>query len=151
MALHRANPVASARTVFTRAQVIGLTLTVITVLVCLILWPSITMGALIAAVSVVFLGSTLFKFRVATRGADHDITSFVSAPEPPEIPDEDLPMYTVLVPVYREENIVAQLVRNLGGIDYPQDKLEVFILVEAEDDATRNAVLESNPRPTSTS
>ena len=46
-----------------------------------------------------------------------------------ELDDRNLPRYTVLVPVFREANIVGQLIKNLGGIDYPTEKLEVLILI----------------------
>src|SRR5690349_24270494 len=35
------------------------------------------------------------------------------------------PVYTVLVPVFREARVVGRLVANLGRLDYPADKLEV--------------------------
>jgi cellulose synthase/poly-beta-1,6-N-acetylglucosamine synthase-like glycosyltransferase len=53
----------------------------------------------------------------------------------------------VLVPVFKEANIVPQLVGNLGKIDYPADKLEVLVLIEEEDHLTRDAYLGSNPPP----
>jgi cellulose synthase/poly-beta-1,6-N-acetylglucosamine synthase-like glycosyltransferase len=47
--------------------------------------------------------------------------------------------------VFREARIVGRLVENLGRLDYPADKLEVIILVEEEDDETRNAIAVSEP------
>lgn len=144
-ALHRMNPLASAWTVFTRSQAVLLILLVAVVLIGAIIWPGTTLALLIAAAGIVFLICTAFKFFVAVRGAGHDVVEYVGKSEVQNLEDDDLPVYTVLVPVYREENIVAQLVDNLGGIDYPKDKLDVLILIEAEDDATREAVLKANP------
>lgn len=143
--LHRANPLASAWTVFTKSQAFFLIAVTAAFLVSAVLWPRMTLSTLIAAAGVVFLICTAFKFAVAIRGATHDVVEYVERREIARINEEDLPVYTVLVPVYREENIVAQLVGNLGGIDYPQDKLEVLILIEEEDDATRQAVVKANP------
>lgn len=50
--------------------------------------------------------------------------------------DDDLPSYTVLVPAYREANVVGKLVANLGAIDYPPSKLDVMLLLEADDQET---------------
>ncbi|GEP34895.1 glycosyl transferase [Nocardioides szechwanensis] len=50
--------------------------------------------------------------------------------------DSDLPAYTVLVPAYKEANVVAKLVTNLGAIDYPSSKLDVMLLLEADDQET---------------
>ncbi len=45
-----------------------------------------------------------------------------------------LPMYTILVPLYKEAEILPNLVESLSSLDYPKEKLEVLLLLE-EDDA----------------
>ncbi|MFH6782181.1 MULTISPECIES: hypothetical protein [Methylobacterium] len=40
-------------------------------------------------------------------------------PVPPAIPDAELPVYTVLVALYRETRVVPRLVRALARLDYP--------------------------------
>ena len=60
----------------------------------------------------------------------------VSRPAPlrlEAVPSILLPTYTILVPLYREEAIVADLVRHLAGIDYPASKLQILLLLEADD------------------
>lgn len=54
--------------------------------------------------------------------------------------DEALPVYTILVPLYHESNIAGKIVSSLKGIDYPQEKLDVKLLLEADDTATQSAV-----------
>jgi cellulose synthase/poly-beta-1,6-N-acetylglucosamine synthase-like glycosyltransferase len=49
------------------------------------------------------------------------------------VPTELLPYYTVLVPLYREADVIADLVRRLTALDYPASKLQVLILLEADD------------------
>ena len=51
-------------------------------------------------------------------------------------PDADLPVYTILVPAFREAGIVEKLVQNLGALDYPKSKLEVLLLLEEHDAET---------------
>ena len=51
-------------------------------------------------------------------------------------PIEDWPFYTVLVPLFREANMVPQLMAALSELDYPKDKLEIFMICEAVDPAT---------------
>jgi hypothetical protein len=58
---------------------------------------------------------------------------------------QELRRYTVLVPAYREEAVIGDLVRHLALLDYPADRLEVLVLVERHDPATRAAVLAANP------
>ena len=39
------------------------------------------------------------------------------------IPDAELPVYTLLVPLYREANMLSPLTRALSRLDYPAAKL----------------------------
>ncbi len=57
-----------------------------------------------------------------------------------------LPSYTVLVPLYREARVAAQIVATLSDLDYPRDRLQVLFLVEA-DDAGTPAALAAAPLP----
>ncbi|CAN5389756.1 glycosyltransferase [soil metagenome] len=145
--LFRQNPELSARIVFSRGQKIGFGVFGVVLLVLLVLFPAAVVIGIITAIGLVFLAGTVFKFFVAMLGAKFDVVERVTDAEVAALRDIDLPKYTVLVPVFRESNIVAQLVKNLGGIDYPVDKLEVLVLIEQEDTLTRDAFLAANPPP----
>lgn len=58
---------------------------------------------------------------------------------PPALPDEALPAYTVIVPLYREAAVAAELVANLARLDYPRDRLQVLIVLEVDDHETQAA------------
>ena len=59
----------------------------------------------------------------------------------------ELPTYTLLIPIYREKPMtVRALFQALSGIDYPKHKLDGLLLMEVDDDETRDAV-ESADRP----
>jgi cellulose synthase/poly-beta-1,6-N-acetylglucosamine synthase-like glycosyltransferase len=64
------------------------------------------------------------------------------APPPPTV----LPTYAVLVALHDEAAVAAQLVSALAQIDYPADRLEGFLLLEAHDQATL-AAIEATDRP----
>jgi cellulose synthase/poly-beta-1,6-N-acetylglucosamine synthase-like glycosyltransferase len=57
-------------------------------------------------------------------------------PHPRPLSDHELPVYTVLVPLYNEVKIVSQLVTALLAIDYPASKLDIKILLEETDIST---------------
>ncbi|MBW4077753.1 MAG: glycosyltransferase [Acidobacteria bacterium] len=44
-----------------------------------------------------------------------------------------LPRYTVLIPCYREANIIPQILKNMEQLDYPRSKLQVLLLLEEDD------------------
>ncbi|PVM94106.1 glycosyltransferase [Caulobacter endophyticus] len=54
----------------------------------------------------------------------------------PLLPDAALPAYTVLAPLYKEASVAAELVTNLGRLDYPRERLQVLVALEADDAET---------------
>jgi cellulose synthase/poly-beta-1,6-N-acetylglucosamine synthase-like glycosyltransferase len=50
------------------------------------------------------------------------------------------PIYTILCPVYREANVVADLIGALDRLDYPKAALQILVLVEADDAETKAAL-----------
>ena len=52
------------------------------------------------------------------------------------ISDKDLPPYTVLVPLYKEGEVLKEFVEHFGKMDYPKDKLDVRLLLEEDDEET---------------
>jgi cellulose synthase/poly-beta-1,6-N-acetylglucosamine synthase-like glycosyltransferase len=55
--------------------------------------------------------------------------------------DHELPSYTILVPLYREQKIIPQLIERLKRINYPKAKLDIKILVEIDDIETRMSIM----------
>ncbi|WP_406856376.1 glycosyltransferase family 2 protein [Alsobacter sp. KACC 23698] len=76
----------------------------------------------------------LFAFVVALRLAAC-LESRAEA-DPPLLPDAQLPVYTILAPLLREGGVLPQLVRALDALDYPKRKLDIKLLVEADDEET---------------
>ncbi len=59
------------------------------------------------------------------------------APPAVKVADDELPVYSVLVPVLRETKVADQLVQALRALDYPPGKLDIKLILEAEDQAAR--------------
>jgi len=60
----------------------------------------------------------------------------ISPAEMLAIPDSGLPVYTILVPLYKEANIADKIVSRIEMLDYPKEKLDVKLLLEEDDEAT---------------
>ena len=60
--------------------------------------------------------------------------------EASDLPDDALPSYSILVAVYRETAVIEQLVRGLGELDYPADKLQILFVAEEHDAETQEAI-----------
>ncbi len=143
--LWKQNPTLSARIVFSRSQAVGIIAFLVVLVGVGVFFPIPVLIGIIAAISLIFLTGTVFKFAVAMIGAKYDVVERITQKEIDELTDDELPVYTVLVPVFREANIVGQLVKNLGGIDYPKHKLEILVLIEEEDSETLNAFNSADP------
>jgi len=57
-----------------------------------------------------------------------------------ELSDHDLPVYTILVPLYKEEAVVRKIINAVNSLDYPQQKLDVKVLLEPDDADTIQAL-----------
>ena len=55
-------------------------------------------------------------------------------------PTTDWPVYSVLVPLYDEAQIIPILIHALKRLDYPLERLEILIICEADDHSTIDAL-----------
>jgi len=69
--------------------------------------------------------------------------SFAGHERPPplkRLPDDCLPVYTVMAALYREGRSVSHLLDALAALDYPREKLDIKLLLEADDRETQTAL-----------
>ncbi len=140
----------SARKVLTRPQQALAGITVGVVLVALVFAFRQTIVVASATASLAFLACVLFKFVVAMAGARHENDHGVTDADVAALRDDELPTYTILVPVYKEANVVADLIGNLSQLDYPAEKLEILLLLEPDDIETIEAARAAHPPETMT-
>ena len=111
----------------------------------LVLQWQLTLALVVAAANVVFLAAVGFKLVACLVGVAAGARSM-----PSDLVRDDrlLPRYTVLVPVYREANVIGELMDNLGALDYPPEKLEILVLLESDDTETIEAARAARPPAT---
>jgi cellulose synthase/poly-beta-1,6-N-acetylglucosamine synthase-like glycosyltransferase len=104
----------------------------------------ITLNAIGTAAYLVVLGYNLLIFRqLIARPTVVTVGDEMAR----SIPDAELPRYTVMVAAYREAEVIGRAIKNLEALDYPDKKLEILILLEADDVETYEAALAANPGP----
>jgi glycosyltransferase XagB len=64
-----------------------------------------------------------------------------AAKSKPRMPDADVPVYTIMVPLYDEVRVLPKLVDSLTKLDYPAAKLDIILVLESVDLATQAAML----------
>ncbi len=93
---------------------------------------SVALQAMALVTTLFFFNCSIWRLAAALHRA--------CPPRIKPIPEPELPTYTVLVPLYREAAVVPDLVAHMKRIDYPVTKLQILVIVEHDDDATREAV-----------
>lgn len=136
------DPVMSAQTVFTPIQlVVGWAMVSLAAL-GLAFEPVTTLIAINVLMTFFYLGNFLFKTVLIWAGGsqqhrrEQEVDAAVKM-----LRDEELPIYTVLVPMFREPDVLPILANALRNLDYPTSKLDVKIVLEEGDDETINAAL----------
>jgi cellulose synthase/poly-beta-1,6-N-acetylglucosamine synthase-like glycosyltransferase len=145
--LERERPELSASRTFTRPQVVILVVAVLIGLACLIRWPLQTYLVLIGATGVGYAANVVFRFVVSLEGARFERLEAITDRDLAMAQDRDLPTYTILVPIFRESRVIEQLVRNLNALDYPPEKVEILLLLEAGDEETIEAARAADLSP----
>jgi cellulose synthase/poly-beta-1,6-N-acetylglucosamine synthase-like glycosyltransferase len=112
-------------------QIAGLVVFAILATLSIAVWPLRTLEGFHLVFFVGFMGNSAIKLVAAFT----PLARQVSRP----LPDDALPPYTVIVPLYREAEVAMELVANLTRLDYPRDRLQVLIVLEAKDHETQAA------------
>ncbi len=138
-ALFNARPDLSAKTTLTVNQVIVTWVVLSVVIIAMFIRPLQTAILISSMVTVLYTGCFLFRFMLTWVGAHRRMDVTVSPSEVASLNDADLPVFTVLVPMYREAAVLPILVESIRRMDYPRAKLDVKLVLEAEDVETIDA------------
>src|SRR5580658_5051809 len=134
------DPHMSARTVFTTPQLIVAYGLVSAVLAGLAIAPITTLIALNIAFSIFYLGNFIFKgILVSIGGGRSAAADEAIAIEARALTEDELPVFTVLVPMFDEAAMLPRLAQALRELDYPLAKLDIKIVLEANDGKTIEA------------
>lgn len=87
-----------------------------------------------------YLATIMYKLLTVLLSVVWPAELRVTSEELAALDDSTLPVYTVLVPLYKEAEVAAKVVRSVTSLDYPKDKLDVILLLEEPDQETRKAL-----------
>jgi cellulose synthase/poly-beta-1,6-N-acetylglucosamine synthase-like glycosyltransferase len=134
------DPANSAFITFSSGQLIFLFIILAVVVSGLVLSFKNTSIIINILISVFFLVAILFKLFLALVGSRFELHQAVTRDELKDVVDAELPVYTILLPVYKEDKLIKKLIWNLQSLDYPREQLDIKLLIEEDDDKTLNAV-----------
>lgn len=140
--LFEERPDFSARTVLTGRQGFWAGAATSGAIALLATAPAIAAAFLHLTLSLLYLAA--LGLRVAALVHGRRSAKLPSAP-PALQPDEALPVYTVMVALHREAEVVAQLIASLERLDWPRARLDIKLVCEADDTDTLLAIRALKP------
>ena len=145
--LYDKTPEMSAMRTLTLSQKVGLAATGVAIGGALLLNPIVTLVTLNAAGTAAYIVVLIYNLLIFDRLLGQAPVVTISDEEARAYPDALLPRYTVMVAAYAEAGVIARAIRNLEALEYPQEKLEILILLEEDDVETYEAAMACNPGP----
>ncbi len=131
--LAQKRPEESARHLLSRGQAVIAVMLVLTGAIAVSQWPLASFVVFNTVTAVYFTAAVVFRFYLLALGWSDKIDA-----SPLKIlHDEDLPVITILLPLYRDANALPLLASHIDRLQYPAHKKDVKLLLEEDDHATK--------------
>ena len=131
-ALAHDRPVESAKRLLTPAQTRALTIVLFAFCAFLANWPLAALITVNVVATAYFITAILFRVWLLVLGWKET----VEAPPAKRVADHELPVITILLPLYRDAVALPVLTAAIEALDCPADKLDVKLLLEEDDRET---------------
>ncbi len=140
-------PENSAIETFTRKQVVFFAALPVLTLISYYFFGLPTLIVLNIFVQLLYFAMSVFKFRILLMGSREDSQIRIGQEALAKIDETELPIYTILVPMYKEKEVIPQLIAHIDNIDYPKFKLDVRLLLEEDDQESYEVIKSMNLPP----
>jgi glycosyltransferase XagB len=142
--LRRRSPEMSARRRFSGGQLALLLIIAFAAGAAFVAAPFRVLTGLNVLATALYMAVLVYNLAWFRKVLDRPATVAISDDEARAIDEHELPMYTVLVAAYQEEAVISDTIAALEAIEYPPSRLEIKLLLEADDTATITAALAAN-------
>jgi cellulose synthase/poly-beta-1,6-N-acetylglucosamine synthase-like glycosyltransferase len=129
-------PDQSAHETFTGGQLGAALVTLALLFIGLLVAPRPVAVGLSAAVAAVYAALAAHRLYLMVRALTSTSEVEVTAEELRAIDEQTLPEYTILVPLYRETEVLPALLGALAALDYPAAKLDIKLIFDEDDPET---------------
>ena len=93
----------------------------------------LTLQLVVAILTVIYFIDVLFNLFLVLKSLHLPPELDFDDKELTEIKDIDLPIYTILCPMYKEAKIIPSFLEAISKLDWPKNKLDVQLLLEEDD------------------
>ncbi|MBW7955338.1 glycosyltransferase [Patescibacteria group bacterium] len=136
------HPSSSALDVLSRQQKVFLTSVLAVLGLFFVLEPMTTAKVVVGALSLTYFLDVIFNLYVILKSLNQPPEIDITPTELAEIKEKDLPIYTILCPLYRESHVIPHFLAAIEKFDWPKNKLDVQLLLEEDDVESIEAVQE---------
>lgn len=98
--------------------------------------PLSTAVVLTATLSAIYFTDVLFNLFVISKSLHFPPEISISDEDVSMLSNKELPIYSILCPLYKEAKVLPQFVEAMSALEYPKDKLDVMLLLEEDDTVT---------------
>lgn len=138
LSLRRLHPSMGADRIMLKHQLRGLLILVASLLAFAVLAPQTAWYVLLVGCNLFYTTTLIIKLIFYREGSLAHRTQLAQenqlAQEAAALDAATLPIYSILVPMYNESSaVMARLIRSICALDYPHEKLDVKLIVEADD------------------
>lgn len=144
--LMRQSSITSAHYVFSRGQVLWMAIALTALLIGIYVNINTTYIVVFSILQIIYFLTVIFRMFLTLGGIQNEIKQSITDEQVKALNDGELPIYSILIPVYQEPEAIPQLMNSLKKLDYPADKLDILILLELNDIATYKAAKDADPR-----
>ncbi len=100
----------------------------------------LTFTIIVAFLSFLYFADVLFNLWLVLKSLYFPPEIVVGETEITSLQNKDLPVYTILCPLYREAHVIPQFIDSINRLDWPKNRLDVKLLLEEDDADTMKAI-----------
>ena len=113
----------------------------------LVLNPLTSLLVIVGVLSAIYFIDVIFNIGVVLKSLHFPPEIQIAETDISKLNDKDLPVYTILCPLYREANVLPLFLESIEKLNWPKDKLDVILLLEEDDKETIREVSKLNLPP----
>lgn len=127
----------SALKTFSGWQKMGLFFAFIFFLYFFVIDPKSTAIVFMGLLTLIYFADVLFNLYLIFKSLSFPPEIKFAKKEIDNLKDEDLPIYTILSPLYKEKEVLSDFIESISKLNYPKEKLDLILLLEKDDRETQ--------------
>ena len=104
----------------------------------------LTLGVIIALMSFIYVTDTVFNLYIVLKSLHQPQELTVTDKLLKTLENKELPIYSILCPLYKESHIIPQFLNSISKLEWPKSRLDVMLLLEEDDKTSIEATKKMN-------